>query len=248
MSFDLEARNQELHARSQMMVYGRPTNKLDFLGTISIYHYEYFNVFRRYNNVHEIVVEDYNGDLHFIKNETLRQTLEGILCLSEEQTQNLYIQTAFSFKHQAEIVITQDMVDLTWSDIQHMWGGLVLNMGGILEDYHRAVKAYQSPAPADAVSVPGAPQKSGHICYQFNGVKRQRLSDRFAEMEETRMKDEDGYEESEDEDQQDEDQQDEEQQDEEQQDEEEEDEAESDEEQEEDDYMELRSGAVYYKK
>jgi len=242
MSFDLEARNQELHARSQMMVYGRPTNKLDFLGTISIYHYEYFNVFRRYNNVHEIVVEDYTGDLHFIKNETLRQTLEGILCLSEEQTRNLYIQSAFSFKHQSEITITQDMVDMTWSDIQHLWGGLVLNMGGILEDYHRLAQAYQSPAPS-AASVPDAPQKSGHICYQFNGVKRQRLSDRFAEMEETRMKEEDGY--ADDESEQEEEQQDEEE--EEQQDEDQEEEEEEEEEKEED-YMELRSGSVYYKK
>ena len=221
MSFDLEARNQELHARSQMMVYGRPTNKLDFLGTISIYNYEYFNVFRRYNNVHEIVVEDYNSDLHFIKNETLRQTLEGILCLSEEQTKNLYIQSAFSFKHQSEITITQDMVELTWSDIQHMWGGLVLNMGGILEDYHRVAHTYQSPAPSVA-SVPDAPRKCRSVVYQNNGVKRQRLSDRFAEMEEARMKEEDGCADDEQEQEQEQEQ--------------------------EDNYMELRSGTVYYRK
>jgi len=214
------------------MVYGRPTNKLDFLGTISIYNYEYFNVFRRYNNVHEIVVEDYNCDFHFIKNETLRQTLEGILCLSEEQTKTLYIQSAFSFKHQSEIAITHDMVDMTWSDIQHMWGGLVLNMGGILEDYHRAVKAYQSPAPNTSSAVPDAPLKCRSVVYQNNGVKRQRLSDRFAEMEETRMKDEDGYDEEADEEEQEEEQ-----------------EQEQEEEEEEDDnYMELRSGTVYYKK
>jgi hypothetical protein len=213
-----------------MMVYGRSTNKLDFLGTISIYNYEYFNVFRRYNNVHEIVVEDYNADLHFIKNETLRQTLEGILCLSEEQTKNLYIQSAFSFKHQSEIAITQDMVELTWSDIQHMWGGLVLNMGGILEDYHRVAQTYQSPTPSVA-SVPDAPRKCRSVVYQNNGVKRQRLSDRFAEMEEARMKDE----------------QEEEQEEEEQEEEEQEEEQEQEQEQE-DNYMELRSGTVYYKK
>jgi len=238
MSFDLEARNQELHARSQMMVYGRPTNKLDFLGTISIYNYEYFNVFRRYNNVYEIVVEDYNCDLHFIKNETLRETLEGILCLSEEQTKNLYIQSAFSFKHQAEIVITQDMVDMRWSDIQHLWGGLVLNMGGILEEFHLGrAPAYESPAPSVA-AIPDAPRKARCISYQFNGAKRQRLSDRFAEMEETRMKDEDGYDDEEEQEQEQEEQE---------QEEEEEEEQEEQEEQE-DNYMELRSGTVYYKK
>jgi len=115
-------------------------------------------------------------------------------------------------------------------------------MGGILEDYHRLAQAYQSPAPS-AASVPDAPQKSGHICYQFNGVKRQRLSDRFAEMEETRMKEEDGY--ADDESEQEEEQQDEEE--EEQQDEDQEEEEEEEEEKEED-YMELRSGSVYYKK
>ena len=220
MSFNLEARNKQLFDRSQMVINGRPTNKLDFLGTISIYNCEYFNVYRRYNNVHEIVVEDYNYDLHFVKNETLRETLEGILCLSREQTKNLYIHSAFSFKHQSDIEIANDIVNMTWSDIQHMWGGLVLNLGGILEEFHRAaMKTNESPAPSISSSVPNAPTKCRQISYQFNGAKRQRLSDLFTEMEEAHMKQE-----------------------------QENTIVDEEEEDDEGDYMQLRSGMTYYKK
>ena len=78
-SFD---RSQRLSNLSLMFVNGKLLPKLDFLGTISIHGCEYFNVFRRYNNSYEIVLEDFYGDLHFHKDYTLRQSIQSVLCLS----------------------------------------------------------------------------------------------------------------------------------------------------------------------
>jgi hypothetical protein len=169
-------RSQRLSNLSLMYVNGKAVPKLDFLGTISIHDCEYFNVFRRYNNSYDIVLEDMYGDLHFHKDYTLRQSIQTVLCLSEEQMKNIHVLNMFSFKHQSEQV-TSELVSMRWSEIQYRWYGMSLNLGGILNEYH-------SPSISNTISnVPHALKKESQIAYQFNGVKRQRLSDRFAKME-----------------------------------------------------------------
>jgi hypothetical protein len=63
----MATREQQLNLFSEIVINGRITRKLDFLGTVSIYNWQYFNVWRRYNNPYEIVLEDQNGDIRRVQ-------------------------------------------------------------------------------------------------------------------------------------------------------------------------------------
>lgn len=118
-----------------VMPNGRVTRKLDFLGTIQVYGQHYFNVWRRYNNVYEIVIEDFAGDFHFHKNYTIRESIQKVLCLSDEQVRKMYTIDAVSFKHRADV--SEDVTSMRWTEMEHRWYALDLNVGGILHDFHR---------------------------------------------------------------------------------------------------------------
>ena len=117
------------------MPNGHVTRKLDFLGTICVYGQHYFNVWRRYNNVYEIVIEDFAGDFHFHKDYTIRESIQKVLCLSDEQIHGLYTIDAISFKHRADV--SEDVTSMRWTEIEHRWYALDLNVGGIHRDFHR---------------------------------------------------------------------------------------------------------------
>jgi hypothetical protein len=139
MSYDLTARNNALDAMCEISLNGYTTKKLDFLGTIHIYGVHYFNVFRRYNSVYEIVLEDFHGDFHFHKDYTIRQSLQHILCLSNEQMEGIYTRYATSFKHgSCPMTSMHDAPNMHWSELQQQWQAAALDFGGILEDYHRS--------------------------------------------------------------------------------------------------------------
>jgi hypothetical protein len=168
MSFDLTARAAYLDSLSEISVNGHVTRKLDFLGTVHICGRHYFNVFRRYNNVHEIVIEDFNADYHFHKDYTIRQSLQRILCLSEEEMKGLYAYNVTSFKHNACPLTMKDAPNMRWSEVQALWQAAAIEFRGILEEYHALedVKVQspevlspelQSPEP-HSVQLPQAPQ------------------------------------------------------------------------------------------
>jgi len=139
MSYDLTARNNALDAICEISLNGYTTKKLDFLGTIHIYGVHYFNVFRRYNSVYEIVIEDFHGDFHFHKDYTIRQSLQHILCLSNEQMEGIYTRYATSFKHgSCPMTSMHDAPNMHWSELQQQWQAAALDFGGILEEYHRS--------------------------------------------------------------------------------------------------------------
>jgi len=139
MSYDLTARNNALDAMCEISLNGYTTKKLDFLGTIHIYGVHYFNIFRRYNSVYEIVLEDFHGDFHFHKDYTIRQSLQSILCLSNEQMEGLYTRHATSFKHgSCPMTSMHDAPNMHWTELQQQWQAAALDFGGILEDYHRS--------------------------------------------------------------------------------------------------------------
>ena len=117
------------------MPNGHVTRKLDFLGTVRVYGQHYFNVWRRYNNVYEIVIEDFVGDFHFHKDYTIRESIQKVLCLSDEQIHGLYTIDAVSFKHRADV--SEDVTSMRWTEIEHRWYALDMNLGGILHDFHR---------------------------------------------------------------------------------------------------------------
>lgn len=123
------SRYSQLDTISQMWFNGRMTRKLDFLGTISIYDRHYFNVYRRYNNVYEIVLEDFAGDLHFHRDYTVRESIQRIMCLSDKDMMSIYTASAMSYKHRAEV--SEEVTSLRWTEIEHRWYAMDINLGGI---------------------------------------------------------------------------------------------------------------------
>ena len=117
-----------------IMPNGHVSRKLDFLGTVRVYGQHYFNVWRRYNNVYEIVIEDFVGDFHFHKDYTVRESIQKVLCLSNEQIRGVYTIDAVSFKHRADV--SEDVTSMRWTEIEHRWYALDVNVGGILHDFH----------------------------------------------------------------------------------------------------------------
>ena len=258
-------RAQKLQEISTFVVNGRPTYKLDFLGTISIHGHDYFHVLRRYNNVYEFVFEDYHGELHFHKDYTVVQSIQRLLCLSDEQMRDLHVLSVYSMKHNGAPAISDSFLDMRWSAIQGNWHGLMMNLGGIL-DYEETIishhedtiqensstmeeiharfnnqdeaidyclrtvdecrrdmdeirREYETPEQKNTIHFPDAPEKALK-CIPYrqteggNGGKRQRLTDRFAKLEEEDQEEEEEEEEEEDQ---------------------------------EEDYLERRSGTKYYK-
>ena len=208
MSFDLTARAAYLDSLCEISVNGQVTRKMDFLGTVTICGRQYFNVFRRYNNVYEIVIEDFNGDYHFHKDYTVRQSLQRILCLSDEQMQGIYAHNVTSFKHNSCPLTMKDAPTMRWSEVQAQWQAAAMEFRGILEEYHAleivGTKAVLhspevlspespevlSPEP-HAVEAPQAPyHKIPHLIVDETTTSRDplskgtNLSDRFRSVQE----------------------------------------------------------------
>ena len=178
------SRTQYLDSISELILpSGHVTRKLDFLGTVRIYNQYYFNVYRRYNNVHEIVLEDFAGDFHFHKDYTVRESLQKVLCLSDEQIHGLHTMDAVSFKHRS--VISEEVTHLRWTEIENRWYALDMNLGGILKDFHQqALPNLLSPnvsqQEAQATQAQQAPRTRAHVSQALPAsLEPTNLSDRF---------------------------------------------------------------------
>jgi hypothetical protein len=165
------------------------TYKLDYLATVKISGFQYFNVFRRYNNVHEIVIEDYNNDFHFQKDDTFRNSIQSVLCLSDEQMKTITIQTLHTFKMNGTPSFTDAILNMKWSQIQSEYHGFVIGIGGILEDYHQFMKQRypssfpyvdeKAPAIIQEVKKQGDAKRSSPTWTKYKGTT---MEDRFAEI------------------------------------------------------------------
>ncbi len=134
----LEERYNYLRNLSQLTINDKVIYKLDHIATVYIYNVFYFNVYRRYNNRYEIVIEDLNGDFHLQPDYTVSQSLQNILCLSDEQMKTIRTQELFSFKYNSTPPTTHDIIpDMNWSEIQYKWCGIIVNFEGILQNYHQ---------------------------------------------------------------------------------------------------------------
>lgn len=128
MSFNISPRNQRLAELASMVVNGEKTYKLDHIASVNIDGRFYFTVFRRYNSPYNIIVEDYNDDFYLFQDETIRQTLANILCLSEAEEYQLAPQSAFSFKHNGPAPLSADILDMSWIDLQGRFEAVNMNL------------------------------------------------------------------------------------------------------------------------
>ena len=143
-----QIRNDRLIQLSQMVVDGEITYKLDHIATININGRHYFTVFRRYNSQYDIVIEDYNGDIYLHQDNTIRRSLQGILCLLNVEAANIYTLDATSYKHNGPVPsLSCDIADLQWSHVHADYHAISVNFGGIL----------QAPAPFFEQEPPSTP-------------------------------------------------------------------------------------------
>jgi hypothetical protein len=161
----MEERNDNLRQLSQLVIQDGIHFKLDKIADVYMNGLLYFTVFRRYNSVYEYVIEYVNGDYYLQKDDTIRHSLQKVLCLSNEEMTKMYTLFAYSYKHQASIVTsTEDLADYTWSQIAKKYHAIGVNFGGILLDFQRTYDEPSTP-PRKQVEpkAPNAPLRPAPI-------------------------------------------------------------------------------------
>ena len=126
----IQNRNQALQDLGQLVVNGQIIYKIDQIAMIQIDGKHYFNVFRRYNSVYEIVLEDFNGDMFFHKDYTVKQSLERLLCLSEND--KMYMIDVHEFSKNAPY--DYNALEMRWSELHRQLNGASINIGLLDED------------------------------------------------------------------------------------------------------------------
>jgi hypothetical protein len=140
-------RVEELNRLSETAVNGRILHKIDLIGMVRICGVHYFNVYRRYNNVHEIVIEDSNGDFYLQRDKTLRESIGKVLCLSESQQNSMYTAEVYSFRHGGDVPYYSSAPEnMYWSEIHREWCAIEINLRGVFEEYFAFMSQRQPPS------------------------------------------------------------------------------------------------------
>jgi hypothetical protein len=113
---------------SEVTIQGLVISKYDLIATIYVHRRHYFNVYRRYNNSFEIILEDYTGDFHFHQNQTLFKSLQSVLCLSDAQMSTAHIAHLISI-YDISPLFPQDALFFRWTDIQEYFSSAVIHFG-----------------------------------------------------------------------------------------------------------------------
>jgi hypothetical protein len=142
------SRIDRLHSLSETAVNGEVIHKMNLIGIVRVCGIQYFNVYRRYNSVYEIVVEDANGDFYLQRDGSLRDSIGAVLCLTHSQKYSMYTADLYSFRHggtpPSHPAAPENML---WSTIQQEWYAIDLNLRGILEEYHAYMAQYYENQP-----------------------------------------------------------------------------------------------------
>ena len=129
--------------------------KLDFIARVFINGSQFFNVFRRYNSVYEIVVADMQGELYYRKNSSIRVTLQDIMCMNDDVADHIYTDRLFSYKHNADMSdsMPHEVADLLWTDVQSMYEAIQVDFKGVMEGYYvPSTPLYSTPTATTALS------------------------------------------------------------------------------------------------
>ena len=117
--------------------------KMDKIADVYIHGLPYFTVFRRYNSPYEFVLEDMNGDTYVQRDQTVRESLQAVLCLSPQHAAQLYTNSAHSYRHNAPLCpFASDLADLQWSAIQEHYGAISADFGGVLLEFQESCEQY----------------------------------------------------------------------------------------------------------
>ena len=123
----LQNRNQGLQNLGQLVVNGQIIYKIDQIAMIHHHGKHLFSVFRRYNSVYEIVIEDCHGDTFFHKDYTLKESLQRLLCLSNTEKEKMYLINVHEFTKNAPY--DHNVLEMRWSEVHRLLNGAYVNIG-----------------------------------------------------------------------------------------------------------------------
>lgn len=148
-SHQQEEQTQNLLNLSYVVINNSIQFKMDKIADVFIHGLPYFTVFRRYNSPYEIVLEDMKGETYLHKDQTVRESLQAVLCLSPQHAAQLYTTSAHSYKHHAPLCsLAFNLADLRWSELQDHYGAVFVDFGGILLEFQEVcerMRAQQEP-------------------------------------------------------------------------------------------------------
>jgi hypothetical protein len=124
----MSTRQERLANLSKVIIDDQIVQKLDTIAMVNINGRHDFNIYRRYNSPYNIVIEDYNDDIHLYGNYTVRSTLQNLMCLSPTTVDNLYTFSATAFRNNGPIY--QEPLDMTWLEIQEHYEGASIDIWG----------------------------------------------------------------------------------------------------------------------
>lgn len=135
--------SQNLLNLSYTVIHNSIQFKMDKIADVFIHGLPYFTVFRRYNSPYEIVLEDMKGETYVHKDQTMRESLQTVLCLSSQHASQMYTNSAHSYRHHAPVCpFATDLADLRWTDIQDLYGAVFVDFGGILLEFQEVCEQY----------------------------------------------------------------------------------------------------------
>ncbi len=137
MDYMADDRTARLQNMCMMMIDGAPVYKFDHVANIKINGTPYFTVYRRYNNIYEFVVEDYRGEFHVFMNEPIRSIVAKLLCLSNQEHNDMAVAYATSYGHNTPLY-GDDVINMPLSVVQNRFVGVNVNLYNVLWSYQEA--------------------------------------------------------------------------------------------------------------
>ncbi len=137
MDYMADDRAARLQNMCMMMIDGAPVYKFDHVAQIKINGTPYFTVYRRYNNIYEFVVEDYRGEFHVFMNEPIRSIVAKLLCLSNQEHNDMAVAYATSYGHNTPLY-GDDVINMPLSVVQNRFVGVNVNLYNVLWSYQEA--------------------------------------------------------------------------------------------------------------
>lgn len=137
MDYMADDRVARLQSMCTMMIDGAPVHKFDHVAQIKINGTQYFTVYRRYNNIYEFVVEDYRGEFHVFMNEPIRSIVSKLLCLSNQEHNDMAVAYATSYGHNSPLY-GDDVINMPLSVLQNRYVGVNVNLYNVLWSYQEA--------------------------------------------------------------------------------------------------------------
>jgi len=112
-------------------VYGVSVVKYDLIAVVISHGLKLFDVYRRYNNSHQIMIHDSrNNHIYFNQNCTIKKSIQTILLLSPLQISLLSTNRCYSIKNSITIY-EPHLLNKYWFDIQDAYQTIVFEISGL---------------------------------------------------------------------------------------------------------------------